>query len=106
MDAAQLTETDALQLAIRAAGGSTALIRLMNARGHSISGPSTVSQWVITRVPAHYCPDIEFLTGVMCESLRPDVAWGVVRNSRKAKKFTSSTAQAAKTAATTRSGTA
>ena len=100
MNASQLTDADALKLAIRSAGGSASLIRLMNARGHSISGPSTISQWLITRVPAHYCPDIEFLTGVMCESLRPDVAWGIVRNSKKLKQFTSHTAPSAETAAT------
>lgn len=31
-------------------------------------------------VPAELCPDIERETGVRCEDLRPDVAWGVLRS--------------------------
>ena len=35
------------------------------------------------RLPAEYCPPIEKATDrvVRCEDLRPDVDWGVVRNS-------------------------
>lgn len=44
-----------------------------------------VGQWKLPgrRVPAEHCPAIERLTGgaVRCESLRPDVDWGVVRAS-------------------------
>jgi DNA-binding transcriptional regulator YdaS (Cro superfamily) len=31
------------------------------------------------RVPAEYCPDIEAITGIACELLRPDVNWSVLR---------------------------
>ena len=31
------------------------------------------------KIPADRCPDIERLTGVRCEALRPDVAWGFLR---------------------------
>ena len=31
------------------------------------------------RVPAEACPDIEALTGIACELLRPDVNWSVLR---------------------------
>lgn len=40
--------------------------------------------------PADYCPTVEKLTElagkrVMCESLRPDVEWGVLRDSNRRK---------------------
>jgi DNA-binding transcriptional regulator YdaS (Cro superfamily) len=38
----------------------------------------TLNHWK-KRIPAEACPDIERLTGVRCEELRPDVAWGVLR---------------------------
>lgn len=40
-------------------------------------------QWKMPgrRVPAEHCPTIERLTkgGVLCEALRPDIAWEVLR---------------------------
>ena len=43
----------------------------------------TISEWLRgeRRVPAERCPEIERATGgkVRCEDLRPDVAWGVLR---------------------------
>ncbi|OJU90979.1 MAG: Cro/Cl family transcriptional regulator [Burkholderiales bacterium 66-5] len=33
----------------------------------------------LRRIPAERCPDIERLTGVRCEELRPDVNWTVLR---------------------------
>lgn len=42
-----------------------------------------VNQWK-KQVPAEVCPEIERLTGVRCEELRPDVAWGVLREPAKA----------------------
>lgn len=37
--------------------------------------------------PAEFCPAIEFLTGVRCERLRPDVAdWAALRAKTPAKK--------------------
>jgi DNA-binding transcriptional regulator YdaS (Cro superfamily) len=55
--------------------------------------PAAVNQWCLGRreVPAERCPDIERLTRtaaaakfnqaliVTCEQIRPDVAWGVLR---------------------------
>ena len=104
MNAPLNLERASLAEAITRAGGKTQLLRLLNERGHSINAASTLSHWEITRVPANYCPDIEFITGVMCEALRPDVAWGVVRNSRKLKSVTSRTSPATETAATTPAG--
>ena len=86
--------------AIKKAGGKTALARLLNLRGHNIGSHATIHMWKLNQVPAHYCPCIEALTGVMCEELRPDVAWSVLRNS-VIKPATSRTAQPrAKTAET------
>lgn len=69
----------ALLRAIDAARGPLALARALTARGHHVNNGTTVSQWMKARVPAAYCPDIELLTGVRCEELRPDVHWGVLR---------------------------
>jgi DNA-binding transcriptional regulator YdaS (Cro superfamily) len=71
--------------AIRRAGGPTALARQLRERGHDISetsGHATVNQWRVTgSVPADYCPDIEAITGVVCERLRPKTNWAVLRTS-------------------------
>lgn len=51
--------------------------------------PSIVSFWVGRKrqVPIKRCPEIERITKgkVACEELRPDVNWGVLRNSKKGK---------------------
>lgn len=63
-----------------------AFIRKLNERGHNITGRTTVQQWKRTqRVPAEYCPDIEAITGVRCEELRPDVNWSVLRAKKAGK---------------------
>lgn len=45
--------------------------------------PGAVNQWVsgLSAVSAERCPAIEQATGglVRCEDLRPDIAWGVLR---------------------------
>lgn len=61
-----------IQRAFDAAGGMT---KLAQALGKT---KGTVNHWK-QQVPAEYCPDIERLTGIRCEELRPDVAWGVLR---------------------------
>jgi DNA-binding transcriptional regulator YdaS (Cro superfamily) len=68
-----------LERAIKLAGGMKALADSLNARGHDIKYRSTVYQWTKSQVPAAYCPDIEDITGVRCEELRPDVNWAVLR---------------------------
>lgn len=73
---------DAINEAIDIAGGKTALMRKLNARGWDIKSHSVISQWVENGVPAPYCPDIEDLTGIRCELLCPKVKWGLVRNRR------------------------
>lgn len=67
---------DALDRAIRKAGGVAALAKGIDA---SNSAPS---MWKKRgRVPAEHCPAIERVTGVRCEELRPDVDWAVLRRS-------------------------
>lgn len=45
---------------------------------------STVGMWVFRKkVPAEHCPAIERETGVVCERLRPDVPWYVLRGTAK-----------------------
>jgi DNA-binding transcriptional regulator YdaS (Cro superfamily) len=40
---------------------------------------ASISRWKKERVPAEACPDIEAITGVKCEELRPDISWEVLR---------------------------
>lgn len=66
----------ALERAIERAGGP---VKLAGALGVSSNLPN---MWKVRgKVPADYCPAIERETGVTCEELRPDVAWGVLRAS-------------------------
>lgn len=66
----------ALERAIKAAGGISALARALNLKSHAV-----VQQWRLNRVPAEHCPALEAATGVRCEELRPDVPWGILRSS-------------------------
>lgn len=70
-----------LQKAFDAAGGPTALAALLGEK------QSTVSNWKLRgRVPAEKCPDVERLTGVRCEELRPDVDWAYLRGTASSEK--------------------
>lgn len=63
--------------AVLAAGTMKELARRI---GVSQSAPAN---WASRgRVPAEHCPAIERETGIRCEVLRPDVPWGVLRQSR------------------------
>jgi DNA-binding transcriptional regulator YdaS (Cro superfamily) len=67
---------EALERAIGLFGSQAALAAQLNLR------QSHISMWKHRKsVPAEYCPLIERATGgaVRCEDLRPDVAWGVLR---------------------------
>lgn len=71
----------AAQRAVDILGGPAAAARLLNVKDHRYQ---TVQSWLRNRVPAEYCPAIERATrakgaAVTCEELRPDVAWGVLR---------------------------
>jgi len=71
------TERTPIRDAGRAVGGLSALARLLGV------APPTVSQWAsgVRPIPAERCPEIERATGgvVICEELRPDVDWQVIR---------------------------
>lgn len=65
---------NALSKAILAAGSQKALAEQIGVV------QSAVSNWIKRKnVPSEYCPDIEAITGVRCEELRPDVNWAVLR---------------------------
>lgn len=74
----EVADKSALDQACAAVGGSSRLAELLTARGRKVSKAS-VSRWKKERVPAEACPDIEAITGVKCEELRPDVNWSVLR---------------------------
>ena len=73
----------ALDRAVEAAQGKTALMRKLNERGWEINSHNTINQWRLNGVPEKYCPDIEDLTGVRCEELCPETNWTVLRRSSK-----------------------
>lgn len=86
MSEAPTTKT-ALQRAIEQVGSKAELARRLSERNDGkrvVTGPA-VYQWERQdRVPAEYCPDIEAITGIACELLRPDVNWSVLRKSARA----------------------
>jgi len=70
---------EALREAIEHAGSQAALAAEIGLKQQHIwnwlNRPGSV-------IPAEYCPAIERATGVLCERLRPDVAWAVLRKGR------------------------
>lgn len=68
-----------LDRAIKVAGGPTKMAAALGLSGHAV-----VYQWRKKQVPAEHCPNVEALTGVPCEELRPDVNWSVLRQARAA----------------------
>jgi len=70
---------NALKNAVALAGGQTALARLIGVK------QAHVWNWLQTgRVPAERCIQIEKAThgAVLCEDLRPDIEWAVVRGAQ------------------------
>lgn len=63
---------NAFEEAVTKFGGLSAMARHFNLT------PWAVSKWK-TRVPAERCPELEKLTGIRCERLRPDIDWAVLR---------------------------
>jgi DNA-binding transcriptional regulator YdaS (Cro superfamily) len=55
----------------------------LNERGWSISSHNTISQWRENGVPEKYGPDIEDITGVLCEELCPGPNWTALRGTRR-----------------------
>lgn len=75
---------DALKRACAEAGTATELAAKLSKRLGRTVHKSSISQWKsANRVPAEMCPEIEAVTGVRCEDLRPDVNWSVLRDPSK-----------------------
>ena len=62
-----MNSAKALQSAIKEAGGLSQLAKYL---GRDVI---EVAKW--NEVPLRFCYDVETLTGVTCEELRPDVLW-------------------------------
>ena len=89
MEIKTCSECEAAARAIAILGGPVAAARLLNVKGHR---HQTVQSWLKNRVPAAHCPALERETRriatergdpsltVLCEELRRDVAWSVLRN--------------------------
>lgn len=69
-------DTTALEEAIEAAGGQSALARAISATSGQVK-QGHVWSWLHRdlKVPPEHCPVIEHVTGVTCERLRPDLQW-------------------------------
>ena len=75
------TPQSAAERAVKALGGPVNAARVLGVKD---GRHQTVQSWLRNRVPAEYCPAIERETRnkgevVTCEELRPDIAWGVLR---------------------------
>ncbi|MBX7229631.1 MAG: helix-turn-helix domain-containing protein [Burkholderiaceae bacterium] len=82
----QVTPVDALRMAIKKAGGQSALARRLSEQKQSARiSTANVWNWLHRdlKVPAEHCPDIEAVTGVKCEELYPNANWGVLRGTAK-----------------------
>ena len=80
---------NALQHAIAVADGQTSLALKLTEHFLALGSDRRVTQanvwsWLNSKnpdlmPPAEYCPAIERVTGVPCETLRPDIDWAVLR---------------------------
>ena len=62
---------EALRRAIKRAGGMRKLAEMLGGKTKS----QTIGNWISRGVPKDRCLQIENLTGVRCEDLRPDIDW-------------------------------
>lgn len=74
---------EALRQAVNKIGGQSALAVALSGAGRKLT-QAHVWNWLNSpspnkTPPAEYCPDIERITGIRCEDLRPDVDWAVLR---------------------------
>ena len=61
----------ALNEAIKAVGSQAELARRLG--GKTVG--QTINNWRKRGIPAERCAEIEAITGVRCEELRPDLTW-------------------------------
>lgn len=86
------TPVDALIRAASLVGGNAALAEKLTAatkaRFERPISAARVWNWINRdkAAPAELCPDIEELTGVRCEELRPDANWQVLRSKPRKQK--------------------
>lgn len=81
MDTAPDDAKTAAQEAIEILGGPVSAARVLGVKDERYQ---TVQSWLANRVPAEWCPAVERETRargtpILCERLRPDVPWGVLR---------------------------
>lgn len=62
---------DALNRAIKAVGSQSELARRLG--GKTVG--QTINNWRKRGIPADRCAEIEAITEVRCEDLRPDLTW-------------------------------
>lgn len=67
--------------AIELLGGPAGVVKAFEVEGLR---PNVVRHWLTNGVPAWACPEFERTTralgrAVLCEQLRPDIKWGVLR---------------------------
>lgn len=78
------SELTAPARAVKVLGGPSSTARILGLPG---GRHQTVQSWIRNRIPAEHCPAIERATRVagqpvLCEELRPDVDWGVLRENQ------------------------
>lgn len=70
----ELRDEHPIDRAAKQIQGRASLARALNVSA------AAIGNWKARGIPAEYCPEIERLTGVPCEELRPDVQWHVLRS--------------------------
>lgn len=84
-----ITPVDALKKAVEQSKGRRLFAEKLSASRDGLKvSIAMVWNWINrdNGAPADYCPDIEALTGVRCEDLRPEVNWAALRKTpRKVK---------------------
>jgi hypothetical protein len=80
-----LTPDAAIQAAINQFPTQAAFQRALVARSKQKLTKAAISQWVRRKngAPSGFCPDIEAISGVPCEALRPEVSWAELRKTSK-----------------------
>lgn len=79
--AALSTPSAAIKAAIDQFPSQAAFQRALIAYSKQTLTKAAISQWIRrdNGAPSDFCPDIEAISGVPCESLRPEVSWDVLR---------------------------
>lgn len=75
------TPVEALSSAVAKFGTQARFANALSKRTSTVVSPARVWNWLNRDggAPSELCPDIEALSGICCERLRPDVNWAVLR---------------------------